>query len=191
MSNLELEKRTAEEISKQEAALAAKRQAIIKRMEERDAKRLAAARAAAISRAQQSLRDDEMRTKIEEFSKANGFHSVKEFNGALVRLFRVRALPAAHGTGASAGSTRGKLNPELLDKVKALAAAGKKAPTIAKELGISNPSAYAALDKLGIEHDRKPKARAEGSETPAHAEAPKPGQGEAKAPQAPEGHPIF
>lgn len=50
----------------------------------------------------------------------------------------------APGKKAEKGArrTRTTITSDLKEKVKALAAAGKKAPSIAKELGLSAPSVY-------------------------------------------------
>lgn len=63
-----------------------------------------------------------------------------------------RVVKAASGAeGAEATRERHKrtvITDEIEDAVKKLAQAGKKAPTIAKELDISNPTTYAIMRKV-------------------------------------------
>lgn len=85
----------------------------------------------------------EQSRRLANLHKEVGFDSIKELIDAL-REF----LPgsAKSGKAPKAGRrTRTVITEELRAKVKSAAASGKKAPSIAKELGLSTPSVYNIL----------------------------------------------
>lgn len=92
----------------------------------------------------------ESRRKLATLHKEVGFDSVKELIDAL-REFLPAGARKSSGEAApkkekAAGKrTRTTITDDIRAKVKELAAAGKKAPSIAKEIGISSPSVYNIL----------------------------------------------
>ena len=86
----------------------------------------------------------EQSRRLANLHKEVGFDSIKELIDALRELTPAGAKAA--GKAPKAGRRpRATITDELRAKVKAAAAAGKKAPTIAKELGLSAPSVYNIL----------------------------------------------
>jgi len=90
----------------------------------------------------------ESRRKLATLHKDLGFDSVKELIDALREFLPAGARKSS--ADAPAGKKDGKrtrttITDDIRAKVKELAAAGKKAPTIAGELGISAPTVYNIL----------------------------------------------
>lgn len=86
----------------------------------------------------------EQSRRLANLHKEVGFDSIKELIDALRELTPAGAKAA--GKAPKAGRrTRTAITEELRAQVKAAAASGKKAPSIAKELGLSTPSVYNIL----------------------------------------------
>lgn len=87
--------------------------------------------------------------KLRSLPAKFGFKSLNEFIAAL----RAADGGAASGGVAKSGKSRAKrtkITPEMKQKVKALAQAGKTGAEIAKQIGISLPSVHNIKKELGL-----------------------------------------
>lgn len=87
----------------------------------------------------------ESRRKLATLHKDLGFDSVKELIDALREFLPSGPRKAGVAKKEGGKRTRTTITDEIRSKVKALAASGKKAPSIGAELGISTPTVYNIL----------------------------------------------
>lgn len=87
----------------------------------------------------------ESRRKLAHLHKDLGFDSVKELIDALREFLPTGKKEVAGKAKTEGKRTRTTITDEIRADVKRLAGEGKKAPAIAKELGISTPTAYNIL----------------------------------------------
>lgn len=90
--------------------------------------------------------NENARLKIEALAKELNVGGIKDLIEFIQSVYGIRSGKGKVSKKSEGKRTRTKITPEIRDKVKALNKQGKKAPTIAKELGISPPTVYNILN---------------------------------------------